>query len=272
MSRSVQRIAIDKINWRYQVRKEHSEEAVDSRAATLKEVGQINPIVVRRVGDEFFGIDGQTRCLAAAKHGTKDILAIVDDADLGESGALLRALISNDGRTNLPPLDLANGIKRYMDLSGATASEAAERLGMTLSAVAKSLALLKLPEPIASQVGSAIGASVGYELSKVTDPEKQAELAAAAASGDATRDVIAAEVASQKKGRKQSKRKCATKATIALAGRRIVEVAARELSVDVAIECVEEALEKLRHVKAQGGGLDQLKRLCREDGKVSQAA
>lgn len=272
MTRSVQRIPLDKITWPDQVRDGHDEQEVASLAASFESLGNLYPVLVRPEGEGFVGIDGQTRCLAAARLGWKNILAIVDDAALGEGDALLRALTANLIRSDLKPRAKALGIKRYLELTGCTAGEAAVRLGMTGGTITRLLALLDLPDAIASQVDSgAIGVSAGYELSKVADPDEQAELASAAANGEVTRDEVA-RAASQKKGRKKPRRKSEAKVEIVLAGGERITVTARELSLDVCEQCLQAASDKVRQVKAGGGDLNQLKRLCGEEAKAGAAA
>ncbi|MBX7074059.1 MAG: ParB/RepB/Spo0J family partition protein [Pirellulales bacterium] len=269
MTRSVQRIPLDKIAWPDQVRDGHEDEDVASLAASLESLGNLYPVLVRPSGEAFVGIDGETRCLAAARLGWRNILAIVD-TELGEDDALERALIANCMRTDLKPLERARGVKRLMDSKGWSLADAARRLSISVGTLSKWLSVATLPDAIADQVNAGvIGVTAGYELSKVADPDKQAELAAAAASGEATRDAVAAEVASQKKGRKKSKRKTAETAVIALPDGRKVTLTARELSVDSVVQSLEEALDRVRALKASGGDLNQLKRLSRE---TSQAA
>ncbi|MGD9721462.1 MAG: ParB/RepB/Spo0J family partition protein [Pirellulales bacterium] len=271
MTRSVQKIPLDKITWPDQVRDGHDEQDVASLAASFESLGNLYPVLVRPNGEAFVGIDGQTRCLAAARLGWKNILAIVDDAALGEGDALLRALTANLVRSDLKPRAKALGIKRYFGLTGCTASEAAARLGMTGGTITRLLALLDLPEAIASQVDSgAIGVSAGYQISRAA-PEKQEELAAAVASGQVTREEVADEVARQKKGCKKPRRKRETTVVIAVDVGRIA-VTARELSLEVCEQCLQAALDKVRQVIARGGDLNQLKRLCGEEAKAGAAA
>lgn len=268
MTRSVQRIPLDKISWPDQVRDGHDQDDVAALVASFESLGNLYPVLVRPNGEAFVGIDGQTRCLAAAKLGWKQILAIVDDAALCESDAVLRALTANLVRSDLKPSEKASGIKRYIELAGCTASEAATRLGMTGGTITRLLALLELPEAIANQVNSGeIGVSAGYQIARAA-PEQQEELAAAVASGEVTRDAVAAEVAGQKKGRKKSKRKLAETAIIALSDGRKVTVTTRDLRHDVVTQCLKDALDK---VEATGGDLSQLKRLSHEQAKASAA-
>jgi ParB family transcriptional regulator, chromosome partitioning protein len=273
MTRSVQRIPLDNITWPDQVRDGHDDEDVASMAASLKATGQLYPVLARPMGEGFAGIDGQTRCLAAARLGWKTVLAIVDDMALPEAEALARQIAANLNRKDLKPREKGRGIKRYMDLTGCTASEAAARFGMSIGMVSKHLAVLELPDPIAEQVDAGvIGISAGYELSKLEDAGKLAELASAAANGELTRDEVAQQVASQRKGRKARKRESNGKAAIALSGGRSVTVSAPGLSLESLVQCLEEALTKARQVMSRGGDLDLVVRLCRDEVKAEAAA
>lgn len=273
VKRIVAKALIGGIDWSSQIRRERSEEDVDVIATSMKKDGQQYPVILQRVGDKMIGIDGQTRCLAATKIGWTKILAIVEEVETPEEDRLLRALICNLARTDLKPLEQAREIKRLMGLKQWSLTEAASRVGKTIGALTKVLAVLDLPDEIVAQVDAGtIGVSVGYELSKVADPQIQAELAAAAASGQVTRDEVAAEVVSQKKGRKKRRRKAEAKAEIALVSGYRIEVRGRELSIDSLALCFEEALEHVRRVQASGGDIDQLKRLCRNEAKVTTTA
>lgn len=267
MTQHVGKISIKDFDWRGNVRANHDAQDVGMMAESMKAVGQLNPVLARRVDGRIVGIDGQTRCLAAEKLGWEKLLAIVDDAPLSEGDAAIRSLTSNLARNDLKPLVTAVSVKRVMDLTGCTAAEAAVRIGKSAATVARLLALLDLPEPIAQQVDAGeIGISAGYQIARAK-PEQQEELAEAVASGHATRDEVAEKVASQSKGRKKSKRKRERKVVIRLTGGHMVTVSARELSIDVLAACFEEALEKIHAVRVSDGDLNALVRLCREQAK-----
>jgi len=267
MTQHVGKIAIKDFDWRGNVRTSHDAHDVELMAESMKAVGQLNPVLARRVDGRIVGIDGQTRCLAATKLGWEKILAIVDDAPLSEGDAAVRCLTSNIARNALKPIETANSVKRVLGLTGCTAAEAAVRIGKSAATVARLLALLDLPEPIAQQVDAGeIGLSAGYQIARAK-PEQQEELAEAVVSGQATRDEVAAEVANQKKERKKPKRKSERKVVIALSGGRMVTMSAREWSLDLVAACFEEALDKVQQVKVSGGDLGALVRLCREQAK-----
>jgi ParB/RepB/Spo0J family partition protein len=269
----IQTISLDKIKANNLVRDgKYDEQELIGLAITIREVGQLVPIRVQQDGEFYSILDGHRRYEAMRRLKRPDIAAIVDQP-LDEGQSLHRQWVANCQRVEVPAIGRARAIKRLIELTGWSHSEAARRLGKTPAAISRALAIAELPEPIVASVEQgSLPPSTAVELAKIIDPQKQAELATAAASGQLTRDEVAAEVASQKKGRKKAKRKTAETAVIPLSDGRKVEVTARELSVDTAVQCLEEALDELRQVKASGGDLDQLKRLRRERAKSSQAA
>jgi ParB family chromosome partitioning protein len=182
------------------------------KLANLKQsiatLGQLYPILVFALHGLFEVIDGHGRVEACEELGMETIAALVQEGPTSEDHHLHKALVSNVQREGLSPVDMAKATSRLMELNSWNASQVAQQLGLSVSAITKSLSILKLPAEIVEQIESRkILASAAYELSRITDPQKQAELAKRLACGQLTRDGLA-----QKRQRATSSRQ-ATKAS-----------------------------------------------------------
>lgn len=131
---------------RDQPRRRFDENALQELADSIKAVGVIQPILVRKTGDRYTIIAGERRWRASRAAGMDEIPAIVRDWD--EVKRLEAALIENLQRDDLNPVEEAMGVSRLMEHCGLTQEQAAERLGKSRPAVANLIRLLTLPESI----------------------------------------------------------------------------------------------------------------------------
>ena len=131
---------------RYQPRKGFDEAKLDELAASIKEKGIIEPLIVRKVERGYELIVGERRWRAAQRAGAKEVPVILRDVTPGE--ALELALIENLQREDLNPLEEAEAYKRLMEEFHYTQEELAKRIGKDRTTVANAVRLLKLPEEI----------------------------------------------------------------------------------------------------------------------------
>ncbi len=130
-----------------QPRKSFSAEQLEELAASVREHGIIQPIVVSKNENGFYTIiAGERRWRAARMADLKEIPAIIREYD--EKTASEIALIENLQRENLNPMEEAEGFRNLMDLYGMTQEEISEKIGKSRSAVANALRLLALKEPV----------------------------------------------------------------------------------------------------------------------------
>ena len=120
-----------------------ADEPLDSLAASIKEVGVLQPVVVRRVGDGYELIAGERRLRAAKKAGLEKIPVILRKSDDAES--LREALIENIHRENLNPIELAESFHTLLEELGLKQETLAERLGVSRPHIANTIRLLQLP-------------------------------------------------------------------------------------------------------------------------------
>ena len=137
---------------KHQPRTVFNDEALSTLAASLKEVGVLQPVVVRRVGDGYELIAGERRFRAAQRAGLATIPAVIRESD--DVTSLQEALIENIHRVDLGPIELAEAFTELLEELGATQEVLAERLGMSRSHVANTIRLLQLPPKVQEMVAS----------------------------------------------------------------------------------------------------------------------
>ncbi len=130
-------------------RRAFSDAELDELAASIRERGIIQPIVVRAApggADSFEIIAGERRWRAAQRAGLHEVPVAVIDANDAQS--LEYAIIENVQRADLNPIEEANGYLALMDDFSRTQDEVAQIVGKSRPHVANTLRLLKLPKPV----------------------------------------------------------------------------------------------------------------------------
>ena len=130
----------------YQPRKVFNDEKLKELAASIKEQGVIQPIIVHRIGTNFGLIAGERRWRAARLAGLKYIPALVREATKRE--LIEQALIENIQREDLNPLEAAEAFKRLQDEFKLTQEDLARRVGKERSTITNFLRILGLPKEI----------------------------------------------------------------------------------------------------------------------------
>lgn len=159
----------------YQPRMSFDEKALDELAASILQLGVIQPITVRATDEGFEIISGERRLRAARRAGLKRIPAYVREAD---SEAMLEmAIVENIQREELNPIEVALGYQRLIDECELTQEQVAQKVGKNRATIANFLRLLKLPPRIQASLRDGI-VSVGHAraLISVEDSEFQLEL------------------------------------------------------------------------------------------------
>ena len=126
----------------YQPREHFDEETLASLAASIAEVGVVQPVIVRKALEGYEIIAGERRWRAAQRAGLRNVPALVRDAD--DKGALEAAVVENVHRQDLNALEEAAGYRQLMDDFGLTQEDVADRVGRSRSAVANTVRLLNL--------------------------------------------------------------------------------------------------------------------------------
>jgi len=142
-----QYIDVDKIEPNpEQPRKRFQQNVLQELSETIKNVGVIEPIIVRKENDKYILISGERRWRATKLAGFKKIPAIVKNVDEIKSAEL--SIIENIQREDLTPIEEARAYERLIKLTNINIKEVAERVGKDRSTISNLLRLLKLPEEI----------------------------------------------------------------------------------------------------------------------------
>ena len=152
---------------------DHMAELVHS----IKEVGLLQPIVVREVGkDRYELIMGERRWRASGKAGLETIGAIVRDTS--DEDLLRDALLENLHRSNLNPLEEASAYQQLLEDFGCTHEELADRIGRSRPQISNTLRLLKLTPAVQRRVAAGVlSAGHARALVSVGNSEIQDRLA-----------------------------------------------------------------------------------------------
>lgn len=134
----------------YQPRCNFDEEKLQELAASIKEFGVVQPVVVRQKGRSYELVAGERRLRAAGLAGLTKVPAIVKDYD--DAKMMEIALIENIQRHDLNPIEEAQGLRRLMQEFKLTQEQTAEKVGRSRSAVTNILRLLNLPEQVQKQI------------------------------------------------------------------------------------------------------------------------
>jgi len=129
-----------------QPRQHFDKEKLDELAQSIREHGILEPLVVRRRGEEYELIAGERRWRAAQRAGLREVLVVVRDVSTKDAFEL--ALIENIQREDLNAVEFAEAMQRLIDEHGYTQETLADRMGKDRSTVANALRLLKLPDRV----------------------------------------------------------------------------------------------------------------------------
>lgn len=132
----------------HQPRRNFPESGIQELAASIREVGILQPLVVRATEEGFELIAGERRLRAAREADLERIPVLIREAHEGESMEL--ALVENLQREDLNPLETAAAYQALMESFGLSRDHLAERLGKSRAAITNTLRLMQLPESIRS--------------------------------------------------------------------------------------------------------------------------
>jgi ParB family chromosome partitioning protein len=148
---SVVNIPLEKIRvGKFQPRYIVDEGELQELAASIRQVGIIQPILVRPAGDYFELVAGERRMRATQIAGFKEIPAIVREISDREAAEI--ALVENLQRKGLHFFEEAEGYARLISEFKMTQTDVAKKMGLSQSAVANKLRLLRLSEPVRKKI------------------------------------------------------------------------------------------------------------------------
>jgi ParB family chromosome partitioning protein len=130
----------------HQPRKAFDDDELVKLAESIKSHGVLQPLVVRQAGDGYQLIAGERRLRAAQVAGLDAVPIHV--VDFNDQQVLEAALVENIQRSDLNPIEKAQGFKEYLERFGMTQEQLAERLGLDRTTISNLLGLLNLPAEV----------------------------------------------------------------------------------------------------------------------------
>jgi len=132
---------------RGQPRRIFRDDALDELAASIREKGILQPLVVTQTASGYELIAGERRLRAAARAGL-DRVPVIVKSHVEPAELLELALIENIQRENLTPLELARAYQKLIDQHHYTQDEVAKKVGKSRASIANTVRLLGLPDPV----------------------------------------------------------------------------------------------------------------------------
>ena len=165
----------------FQPRKSFTDESLQTLAASVKELGVLQPLIVRPVeGEEslYELIAGERRWRAAGLAGLELVPVLVQD-DVNDRLSLEQAVVENLHRVDLHPLEEAAAYQQLIDEFDMTHEQVAQRVGKSRANITNTLRLLQLGEVAQSALASSqISAGHARSLLALSDPNAQATMVA----------------------------------------------------------------------------------------------
>ncbi|MGW2302390.1 ParB/RepB/Spo0J family partition protein [Streptomyces sp. NPDC001809] len=161
---------------RHQPREVFDEDALAELVVSIKEVGLLQPVVVRTIDEGYELVMGERRLRASKEAGLERIPAIVRDTD--DEKMLLDALLENLHRAQLNAIEEAHAYEQLLKDFGCTHDQLAERIGRSRPQISNTLRLLRLSPAVQRRVAAGVlSAGHARALLGVDDPEAQDKLA-----------------------------------------------------------------------------------------------
>jgi ParB family chromosome partitioning protein len=172
-----------------QPRRSFDEESLEGLSDSIKELGVLQPVLVRQLDDGYELIAGERRLRAAKRAGLRTIPVVIRSAD--DVSSLEQALVENLHRQDLNPLEEAAAYQQLIEDFSYTQEQVAQRVGRSRSAVTNLLRLFQLPPAVQRLVGEQL-ISAGHAKALLGHPDRAYQEALAkrvVAEGLSVRDV-----------------------------------------------------------------------------------
>lgn len=159
----------------FQPREDFDQQSIDELAQSIKEKGVIQPLLVRRKGDNYELIAGERRLRASNLLGLKEIPIIV--REVSDQDSLELALIENIQREELNAIEEAHAYQHLIDKFHVSQEKISEVLGKSRVTITNTLRLLKLPHEIQAEMKkNRISFAHGRALLEIEDANHQRRL------------------------------------------------------------------------------------------------
>lgn len=159
----------------FQPREDFNSQSIEELAQSIKEKGVIQPLLVRRKGDDYELIAGERRLRASNLLNLKEIPIIIKDVE--DIDSLELALIENIQRQGLNPIETAHAYQYLIEKFGVTQEKISLALGKSRVSITNMLRLLKLPQEIQEEMKNGrISFAHGRALLEIEDMNQQRRL------------------------------------------------------------------------------------------------
>ncbi len=160
----------------HQPRKTFDEDKLEELAASIREHGIIQPVVLRSTDGGYEIVAGERRWRAARKAGIKKIPCVIKE--LTDEQNMLVAIIENMQREDLNPIEEAEGLSRMIEVYGLTQEQVSKGVGKSRPYITNALRLLKLSDDVREMTREGrLTAGHARALAGIKDIEKQKKLA-----------------------------------------------------------------------------------------------
>lgn len=154
----------------YQPRQHFDETALEEMAQSIKEFGVLEPIIVKKAIKGYELVAGERRTKASALAGLETVPAIIKNFTDQEMMDI--AILENIQREDLSSIEVAEGFRKYIERTGMTQDELAQKFGKSRSYVTNLLGLLTLPKNVRDMINRGkLSNSHARVLSKIDNPE-----------------------------------------------------------------------------------------------------
>lgn len=157
-----------------QPRTQFDEQSLEELADSIRTLGLIQPITVKKDGGKYLIISGERRWRAARIAGMETLPAYIRDVDDTDLHAM--ALVENIQRQDLNAIEVALGMQRLIDECGLTQDALADKVGKKRSTIANYMRLLKLPDEVQLAVKEGI-ISMGHAKAIASVENRRRQLA-----------------------------------------------------------------------------------------------
>ncbi|APZ94550.1 ParB/RepB/Spo0J family partition protein [Fuerstiella marisgermanici] len=242
-----------------QPRQSMDQEELELLAENIGQIGQLQPIIVYRVGDRCCIADGHRRFAAMMLRQAKSINALVLAEKPPPDVLLLTQLAANCHRADLKPTELANSFQRLRDLKGWSNSEIARQLSVSKARVTQVMSYLKLPDNVKAMLDNgSLPGSTAYAISRAPDEATQQRMVTEAIQGKLKRDD-----ASRRVTRKESAT-AAVRCRLSLKEASLVLTTPKRVSLDQIISISQELIRECRRAARQGIDVTTLERVLQD--------
>lgn len=154
-----------------QPRREFDEEALEGLSNSIRSLGVIQPITLRKDGDSYIIISGERRYRASQMAGLESIPAYI--REVNDQDLETMALVENVQRQDLNPIEIAMSISRLLEECGLTQEALSERVGIKRSTISNYLRMLTLPDTVQFALKSGVISMGHAKVIAGVDSKKQ---------------------------------------------------------------------------------------------------